>query len=287
MCSFFGVEMENYQGDLTDIIRAGGRQIGSNNSASVSASSSSASVVSASDHLNNPLPTWQFPSDPLSFCSSIDDNRENLFGDPFSNTRDPLLHELNIPNSSGYYAPPPLPPADRVVDHEAATAASNINIGRRHHHQRGLFHEDELKSPCNIFSRIQISPSSQSPKQQPAVSPCESPVIAAAASPRGIKTPVVVASDMINANSTSKSCLVDNTGPAQISSPRNLGIKRRSDLLFKFFFTCCLHELTKNKLDYYYYYLFIIKVLLDPGGLLNVAMMPAVFREIMKFVVFS
>ncbi|KAH9795956.1 putative WRKY transcription factor 14 [Citrus sinensis] len=223
--------MENYQGDLTDIIRAGGRQIGSNNSASVSASSSSASVVSASDHLNNPLPTWQFPSDPLSFCSSIDDNRENLFGDPFSNTRDPLLHELNIPNSSGYYAPPPLPPADRVVDHEAATAASNINIGRCHHHQRGLFHEDELKSPCNIFSRIQISPSSQSPKQQPAVSPCESPVIAAAAaaaaSPRGIKAPVVVASDMINANSTSKSCLVDNTGPAQISSPRNLGIKRR------------------------------------------------------------
>lgn len=273
MCSFFGVEMENYQGDLTDIIRASGGQIGSNNSAS--ASSASASVVSASDHVNNPLPTWQFPSDPLSFCSSIDDNRDNLFGDPFSSMRDPLLHELHIPNSSGYYTPPPLPPPpNRVADHEAATAAaaaSDVNIGRRRHHQRGLYHEDELKSPCNIFSRIQISSSSQSPKQQPAVSPCESPMMAAAASPRGIKVPVMVASDMINANTTSKSCLGDNTGAGQISSPRNLGIKRRSDLLFNFFFTGCLHELTKNKLDYYY--LFIIKVLLELGGLLNVAMM--------------
>lgn len=214
--------MENYQGDLTDIVRASAGQMGCN--------SNSGSAVAASD-VNNPSPNWQFPSsDPLNFASSIhDDHRDSFFGDPFSYMRDPLLHEFNMSGSTYYNPPNSAEILSTSVDEVAGNSFCGGNASSILGQQRVF--DDDLKSPCNIFSRIQIS-SSQSPKlqqsQQP-LSPCDSPVMAAAAaaaSPRGIKAPAMVASDMINANS-SKSCLVDNSGPVQISSPRNLGIKRR------------------------------------------------------------
>ncbi|KDP34851.1 hypothetical protein JCGZ_09139 [Jatropha curcas] len=79
----------------------------------------------------------------------------------------------------------------------------------------------------SLFSRIQISQNdnnSDNPTRLP-VSSCDSGVIAA--SSRGFKPAPMVSIDMINTNSSSKGCLIENPGPVQISSPRNLGIKRR------------------------------------------------------------
>lgn len=209
MCSFFDSEMDNYHGDLTDIVRG------------------SAGGLCQSDA---PVSNWEFPSDPLnlSFSSSsaaMEDTRDNVFGDPFCNMRDPLLHELNVAASSGYFSSPnstgrvlSSSPDDTSNDFSRANA-SNILAHK-------VFEEEMNKNPCNIFSRIQIS--QKNPTKLP-VSPCNSPVIAAAAaasSPRGFKASSMVSIDMINTNS-SKTCLIDNAGPVQISSPRNLGIKRR------------------------------------------------------------
>ncbi|KAF2310724.1 hypothetical protein GH714_016609 [Hevea brasiliensis] len=170
--------MDNYQGDLTDIVRA------------------SAGALGQSDA---PVSNWEFPSKPLnlSFSSSaaMEDNRDNVFGDPFCNMRDPLLHELNVAATSGYFSSP------NSTDHMLSSSldgtsndfsgaiASNILAHK-------VFDEEMDKSPCNIFSRIQIS--QNNPTKLP-VSPCNSPVIAAAAAALH----------------------------REISPPRNLGIKRR------------------------------------------------------------
>ncbi|XVF23042.1 hypothetical protein REPUB_Repub13aG0003800 [Reevesia pubescens] len=221
MCSVFRLQiMENFQGDLNDIFRASGGPMGCASSAS----------AQASDTV--PASTWhQFPSDPLNFSSSPmeDDRLVNAFGDPFSTMRDPLLHQVNVAaaGSSTYFAS--TNSSDHIINNASvvedtssnfATAANNI-VGVGH---SNIF-EDDMTSPapaCNLFSRIQISPSSS----KVGMSPCDSPVMGAGVSPRGIKAPAVLPSDMINAN-TSKNCLIDNTVPLQISSPRNLGIKRR------------------------------------------------------------
>ncbi|XP_044478828.1 probable WRKY transcription factor 14 [Mangifera indica] len=195
MCSFFSLPMENFQGDLEDILRA----------------SSGNSPSDINSNVNNPTAssssTWQFPSsDPLNFTLTADDHRDSSFGDPFSSIGDPLLHELNMADSAAacYYTTP------NSVDESGSTCSASYP-----HHQQRAF-EDEFRMPCNIFSRIQIS---QSPKQL-TVSPGDSP-------PRGPKVAAMLPSNMINATS-SKSSLLDNTsGPLQISSPRNLGIKRR------------------------------------------------------------
>ncbi|XP_012454645.1 probable WRKY transcription factor 14 isoform X1 [Gossypium raimondii] len=189
---FFGLEMENYQGDLNDIVRA------------------SAEPAHFSDMVPQ-LSSWQqeFPSsDPLSFSSSAmeDDYSTNTFGDPFSAIRDPLLllQELNV-----------------VGTGSSSTYFNNSPNSTNDHHHMGGF--DDMTSPCNIFSRIQISHSSNP------LPPCDPPRMAAASTGLGgHKAPAVFPSDMVNA----KSCLIDNTAaaasvPVQISSPRNLGIKRR------------------------------------------------------------
>lgn len=64
--------MDKYQGDLSDIILASGASYGS-----CSTGTSSSEAVAP------------FSSDPSA-----------NFGDPFSNMRDPLLHELNLPGST-------------------------------------------------------------------------------------------------------------------------------------------------------------------------------------------
>ncbi|GMI93224.1 WRKY DNA-BINDING PROTEIN 14, WRKY DNA-binding protein 14 [Hibiscus trionum] len=190
----FGLKMENYQGDLNDIVRASAAQ-------------------------SDTVP-WQqqftSESDPLSFPTSstaaVDDHRVNAFGDPFSAMRDPLLlHELNG-SSPSYFSSP------NSTNMEMEDSSSFFAGGL-----------DDMTSPCNIFSRIQISHGchSSSPRLLPPPPPCDPPVMAPAG---GHKAPAVLPSDMLNVN-TSKSCLIDNTTtasvPVQISSPRNLGIKRR------------------------------------------------------------
>ncbi|XP_011005315.1 PREDICTED: probable WRKY transcription factor 14 [Populus euphratica] len=206
--------MDNYQGDLTDILRASGGALG---------------------QADVPVSNWEFPFDP---SSTMGESRGNLFGDPFCNMRDPLLHELNVAAGSSYFSSQNS--ADHVlgatsVDHDhtssfvgannAITSSSSSILA----HQR-VFEDHEIHkaatpppAPCNIFSRIQISPNN--PPKLP-VSPCNSPVIATGSSPRGFKPSAMVSSDIINVNN-SKGCLMENTGQVQISSPRNMGIKRR------------------------------------------------------------
>ncbi|KAJ7015298.1 WRKY transcription factor 14 [Populus alba x Populus x berolinensis] len=206
--------MDNYQGDLTDILRASGGALGQSDA---------------------PVSNWEFPFDP---SSTMGESRGNLFGDPFCNMRDPLLHELNVAAGSSYFSSQNS--ADHVlgatsVDHDhtssfvGANSATTSSSGSILAHQR-VFEDHEIHkaatpppAPCNIFSRIQISPNN--PPKLP-VSPCNSPVIATGSSPRGFKPSAMVSSDIINVNS-SKGCLMESTGQVQISSPRNMGIKRR------------------------------------------------------------
>ncbi|GKV03909.1 hypothetical protein SLEP1_g16144 [Rubroshorea leprosula] len=178
MCNLFVLGMDKYQGDLTDIVRGTGGPLG--------CGAASASDVSS--------PTWKFPSDPINFQPST----TTPFGDPFSTMRDPLLTELNAAGSNYFGSP-------TSSDMMMSTSMEDTVTG---------FYgaSSNIQTTCSIFPRIQISPAP--PKLQ--VSPCDSPVIAAAPSP------AVVPSDM-----SSKGCLMDNTGPVQISSPRNLGIKKR------------------------------------------------------------
>ncbi|GMI91992.1 WRKY DNA-BINDING PROTEIN 14, WRKY DNA-binding protein 14 [Hibiscus trionum] len=214
--------MESYrgEGDLNDIVRASG--------------GCPPSCATGQGSATLPAPSWQqFPSDPLNFPSSaMEGPGLNAFGDPFSSIRDPLLNEL----SSTYFSSPNSADHHRIINNNTSSTTveetssfpgSATIVG-----QSKLFEED-TRSPCNIFSRIQISPISSS---KLTVSPCDSPMMAATGvcvSPRGIKAPAVLTSDMINGSTTSKSCLIDNTGPVQISSPRNLGIKRRKSQVKK------------------------------------------------------
>lgn len=225
MCSLsMPIGMENYQGDLTDILRAG-----------AAATGSSSSPAYHSETMNSD--SWQFSSDDnlsMKFSTSIameeevEEARDN-FGDPFSSyIRDPLLHELSSTSTGGFFSSPSSNSEMNIgVDMEAARAApfGPHLLGHHHHHQGEV-----EKRPCNnnIFSRmLQISPG----KLRGDVAGCDS--VAVLGSPRGggggIKAGggVMVGSDMINANS-SKGCFIENTGVGvQISSPRNPGIKRR------------------------------------------------------------
>lgn len=229
MCSLsMPIGMENYQGDLTDILRAGA-------AAAAATGSSSSSPAYHSETMNSD--SWQFSSDDnpsMKFSTSIameeevEEARDN-FGDPFSSyIRDPLLHELSSTSTGGFFSSPSSNSEMNIgVDMEAARAAPFGAHLLGHHHHPG----EVDKRPCNnnIFSRmLQISPG----KLGGDVAGCDS--VAVLGSPRGggggIKAGpggVMVGSDMINANS-SKGCLLENTGVGvQISSPRNPGIKRR------------------------------------------------------------
>ncbi|KAL5977278.1 WRKY transcription factor [Asimina triloba] len=181
MCSFFYQRMENDQGDLADIVRASG----------------GGGAAAAGNSMSN----WQFSSDePVTLPSSaaIEEPMEE-FGDPFSNMRDPLLHELDLAGS-GFFG----------CSNSSALAVVGMNANE----EESNFHApkilgDEMKRPCNIFSRmLQISPSPKLPV------PTRLSPSAAMASPG--------ANDMVKSSSST----IDN-GAVQIPSPRNPGIKRR------------------------------------------------------------
>lgn len=184
--------MENYQGDLADIVRASG-----------------SGGARTSDE---PVADWQFPSEPMIFSPVVDEPLDD-FGDPFSNMRDPLLHELGIAGS-GFFGSSN---SSELTQTSGEDISSNLVGGGGMFGQKIL--DEDMKRPCNIFSRmLQISPNARMP-----ISPCESQIVAA--SPTGIKTSALAPNDMISGNS-SKGCLMDSTA-LQISSPRNPGIKRR------------------------------------------------------------
>jgi hypothetical protein len=161
--------MDNYQGDLTDIVRASGGAPGA----------------------SEPIPDWQFPADPMNFSPAPEDPRDN-FGDPFGYIRDPLLHELDV-SGSGFFSSPSSAEmmGNSSLEDKAAGATSTVVLAQKN------YLDHEMKRPCNIFSRmLQISPNTKLP-----VSPCDSPAMAASPSPRGIKVSSVLPNDMNNDNS--------------------------------------------------------------------------------------
>ncbi|KAK8498087.1 hypothetical protein V6N12_025733 [Hibiscus sabdariffa] len=192
MSSVFGLEMENYQGDLNDIVRASASQ-------------------------QSDVVPWQqlTPDDRLSLSLStapMEDHGVN----PFSAMRDPLLlHELNCLSNSSYFSSPNSTNNHHMINIQDTSSFSTGGL-------------DDMTSPCNSFSRIQISNGhSSSPRPVPPTPlPFDPPVMSAAG-----EAPAVLPSNMLNVN-TSKGCLIDNiTAPVavQISSQRNLSIKRRKN----------------------------------------------------------
>ncbi|GFQ08204.1 probable WRKY transcription factor 14 [Phtheirospermum japonicum] len=188
-----------HQGDLTDIIRAGGGE------------TPPAAAVSAAE--------WQFVSNiPVAYTT---EPGPDDFGDPFTHFRDPLLRDIENPGFVHNN------PGNTVLGF-----GNNNNININIIGQKDINLDDEMKRP-NFFSRmIQISPVGNNAKL-PAVAPppCDSPAAA-----RGLKPPPILVSNdqglMMSSNS-SKSCLVESPAGLQISSPRNTGIRRRKSQVKK------------------------------------------------------
>lgn len=196
--------MENYHGDLADIIRAGGGSTSGNLGSTTTTTSGGAMTDS-----------WQFQTDPMSF----DD-----FGHPFSSLRDPLL--LSDPvdmsgGSSSFFSNSNSLEDDSAGFCGASAAAGNSFMSNLDHQHQ------EMKKPNNYYSRmLQISPNNSN------LSCDDSPVMVANSPRLLIPSSTLISSSndhrMISLNSSkaATNCLVENTG-LQISSPRNTGIKRR------------------------------------------------------------
>ncbi|KAG7598779.1 WRKY domain [Arabidopsis suecica] len=186
MCSVSELlDMENFQGDLTDVVRGIGGH-----------------VLSPETPPPNiwPLPLPHPPPSPS-------DLHINPFGDPFVSMNDPLLQGIHSVTNSGYF------PAAGDNNNNSSFLVPKV------------FEEDHIKSQCSIFPRIRISHSNIIHDSSPCNSPAMSAHVVAAAvaaSPRGIIN--------VDTNSPRNCLLVDGntfSSQIQISSPRNLGLKRR------------------------------------------------------------
>ncbi|KAL0700234.1 hypothetical protein Bca4012_056356 [Brassica carinata] len=134
----------------------------------------------------------------------------NPFGDPFVSMTDPLLQELNAVTNSSHFS----------------TAGDNANNNSNNGFLvPKVLEHDQIKSQCSIFPRIRISHSNIIHESSPCNSPAMSAHVvaaAAAASPRRIIN--------VDTNSPRNCLLVDGntfSSQIQISSPRNIGLKRR------------------------------------------------------------
>lgn len=198
MCSVFeSLDMDNFQGDLTDVVRG----IGSGHVSSSPGPPEGQSQPPTSDlHVD------------LSSAAAAASGHLNPFGDPFVSMTDPFLH---LTANSGYLSGA----GDNKTNNGFAIFPK-------------VFEDDHIKGQCSVFPRIRISQSNIIHD----ASTCSSPAMAAhgttaaavaAASPWG----------MINVDTTNspRNCLLvdnnnDTSSSSQIqisSSPRNLGIKRR------------------------------------------------------------
>ncbi|KAL0321429.1 UNVERIFIED_CONTAM: putative WRKY transcription factor 14 [Sesamum radiatum] len=196
MCSHFFKRMENYQGDLADILRT---------------TTVDGTAVLPDSHSPTPNPI----------------HHSQDFGDPFTYTRDPLFRntDTTTPLPAGFfYNSNMIKPNDHVEDMTGGFAIPTTTAGNDNS-TTNLAHtvvDDHMKRPSNIFSRmLQISPNAKFPIQ-PA---CDSQGLAPT-SPRGFKGPPLLISTNHHLND-SKGCLVVESPGLQISSPRNTGIKRR------------------------------------------------------------
>ncbi|XP_058071689.1 probable WRKY transcription factor 14 [Magnolia sinica] len=192
MCSLSWLRMENDQGDLADIVRAschGGRP-------------------------TNPSNDWQFPSLPVNVPPSTDEPMYG-FGDPFFNMQDPMVYGLDVAGPmffDGSDSPGGMVEMNVEEDESVGSVLSpKISDG-------------EVQMPCNFFSRmLQISTNPKMP-----ITSCENSsaaMVAKPASPAGIISTSLDGNHNITRN-TSAPSLAENGG-LQISSQRNLGIKRR------------------------------------------------------------
>lgn len=234
--------MDNYQGDLTDIIRApGATTTATTTSAGAYSTSSSEHVLQHvhdnqwhHQHHNQQLfsSSSHHNQQPMSFANSILEGtnmNNNMFGDPlFSSLRDPFLQELDHIPSSSYFNITNNTTTTAITTTTSPASTSIINVSDVSNVSTSIFaldHNREIRSnsrPCkNIFSNmIQISPNPKLPINYESSSTM-------APSPRQIKQ-VVSTNININAN-ISKDSLLDNTG-VQISSSRNSsGLKRRKN----------------------------------------------------------
>ncbi|XP_028248544.1 probable WRKY transcription factor 14 isoform X2 [Glycine soja] len=236
--------MDNYQGDLTDILRASGGAYGSTGTGTGTSSSdqlhttshhhhhsSSHITLSHNDHWHHHQHFSSSSSDPpITFSSSssvlIQDTN---FGDPFSTMRDPFLQELDMPSASAYFTGGALELEAAAtfgsVTNNTTSSTTATTVFATAHKILEEHDNNNMRRPCkNIFSNmIQISPNAKLP-----ISPYDSTNTAMAPSPRPIKPPALVSPNMVMNANTSKECLVDTTG-VQISSPRNPGLKRRKN----------------------------------------------------------
>ncbi|PNX97309.1 hypothetical protein L195_g020535 [Trifolium pratense] len=251
--------MDNYQGDLTDIIRAPGTTTATATTTagaySTTGTSSSSSeyvlqhlhdnqwhhhnhnhqLFSSSDHLHRQhhhqhQHQHQQQQQNMSFINSVLEgtNMNNMFGDPlFSTLRDPFLQELDHIPSSSYFNittnTTTTTAATTTTASPASTSIINVSDVSNSIFALDHNHNHEIRSnsrPCkNIFSNM--IQISPNPKL-PSNYESSSTM---APSPRQIKQ-VVSTNININAN-ISKDSLLDNTG-VQISSSRNSsGLKRR------------------------------------------------------------
>ncbi|KAK4421013.1 putative WRKY transcription factor 14 [Sesamum alatum] len=205
MCSsdHFSKRMENYQGDLADIVRATASTV----------EGGAAGVV----------PDWHFPTNPIINYSS--DVPAEDFGDPFTYMRDPLFQntDTTTPAPEFFYNSNMIKAATHVEDDTGGFAGS---VTGNDSSSSNLVDDHEIRRPSNIFSRmLQISPNAKLPIPPP----CDSQGLEAPTSPTGLKGPPPLLTSGNRNLISSKGCLVESPGRLQISSPRNTGIKRRKN----------------------------------------------------------
>ncbi|KAI3982378.1 hypothetical protein MKX01_041216 [Papaver californicum] len=226
--------MEKHQGDLSDILRVCG---GGNDG--ISCTSTGKNKLSAAS------PSWEFPTEPIKFSTAMEEPIDN-FGDPFSCTRDPLLHDLDLAvvgggifdNSTSSSSVDPtvsmnISEGDMII---STTAANNNNSVCSNLLAQRILDEEIMKRPnCHVFSRmLQLSPNVKRPISSSPRDLSSSSAAATASSSRensslNSTTQLIVTHDMINGINISSGCGSLNNSSIQISSPRynHTGVKRR------------------------------------------------------------
>ncbi|RZC45451.1 hypothetical protein C5167_038400 [Papaver somniferum] len=239
MCSFFflfpaiRIDMEKHQGDLSDMLRVcGGGDDG------ISCTSTRKNKLSAAS------PSWEFPAETIKFSTAMEEPIDN-FGDPFSSTRDPLLHDLDLAgvgggifdNSTSSSSVDPTINMNITEGDMITGATTNNNSVCSNLLAQRILDEEMMKRPnCHVFSRmLQLSPNIKIPISASPRDLSSSAVAATVSSPKenlslSSTGQLIVTHDMIKGiNTSSVGCGSLNNSSVQISSPRynHAGIKRR------------------------------------------------------------
>ncbi|KAI3948435.1 hypothetical protein MKW98_019185 [Papaver atlanticum] len=217
--------MEKHQGDLSDMLRVcGGGDYG------ISCTSTGKNKLSAAS------PSWEFPTEPIKFSTAMEEPIDN-FGDPFSSTRDPLLHDLDLAGVGGGIFDNSTSSSSVDPTINMITSTTNNNSVCSNLLAQRILDEEMMRRPsCHVFSRmLQLSPNIKIPISSSPRDLSSSSVAATVSSPKenlSLNSPaqLIVTHDMIKGiNTSSIGCGSLNNSSVQISSPRynHAGIKRR------------------------------------------------------------